>query len=81
MRHLIIYCVLMAFLSGIAAAGAKPDEVVTKNLDSIGTANARAAVKSRAVQGSLQLKILQGGGGEGSGLCSFCRSRIKRMWC
>jgi hypothetical protein len=63
MRHLAFSCILIVFLSGFAAAGAKPDEVIRKNLDSIGTADARAAVKSRAVQGTLQFKIELGGGG------------------
>ncbi|MGA3348686.1 MAG: hypothetical protein ABSC33_06660 [Candidatus Sulfotelmatobacter sp.] len=68
MRHLAFSCILIAFLTGLAAAGTKPEEVVTKNLDSIGTADARAAVKSRAVQGTLQFKILLGGSGETAGL-------------
>jgi hypothetical protein len=67
MRHLAFSWVLIVFLSGLAAAGAKPDEVLSKHLDSIGTADARAAVKSRAVQGSLKFKYLLGGSGEGSG--------------
>jgi hypothetical protein len=68
MRHLAFFCILVAFLSVFAAAaGAKPDEVVAKSLDSIGTADARAAVKSRAVRGSLTFKILVGGSGEFTG--------------
>jgi hypothetical protein len=46
------------------AADMKPEEIVAKHLDSIGTADARAAIKSRAVQGSLRFKVLVGGGGE-----------------
>lgn len=45
----------------------KPEEIVAKHLDSIGTAEARAAIKSRAVQGALRFKILVGGGGEVTG--------------
>jgi hypothetical protein len=51
-----------------SAADMKPEELVAKHLDSIGTAEARAAAKSRVVQGKLVFKILVGGGGtvEGS---------------
>lgn len=50
------------------AADMKPEELVAKHLDSIGTTEARAAVKSRVVQGKLTFKLLVGGGGtvEGS---------------
>jgi len=50
------------------AADMKPEGLVAKHLDSIGTAEARAAVKSRVVQGKLTFKVLVGGGGtvEGS---------------
>jgi hypothetical protein len=50
------------------AADMKPEELVAKHLDSIGTAEARAALKSKVVQGKLIFKILVGGGGtvEGS---------------
>jgi hypothetical protein len=51
-----------------SAADMKPEELVAKHLDSIGTAEARAAAKSRVVQGKLVFRILVGGGGtvEGS---------------
>jgi hypothetical protein len=62
MRYLAAVCAL-ACLVGTAAAGTNPEDVVTKNLDSIGTTDAREAVKSRAVQGKLQFKIVVGGGG------------------
>jgi hypothetical protein len=43
------------------AASLKPDEVVAKHLDSLGTTAARAAAKNRLVQGTAQFKILVGG--------------------
>lgn len=49
------------------AADMKPEEVVAKHLDSIGTAQARAAIKTRAVQGRLRFRILVGGSGESGG--------------
>jgi hypothetical protein len=67
MQRFIPFIVLFVLLSTIAEAGAKPEEVITKNLDSIGTAEARANVKSRAMQGPLTFKILVGGAGTSSG--------------
>jgi hypothetical protein len=46
------------------AADTKPADIVAKHLDSIGTADARAAINTRAVQGTLRFKILVGGAGE-----------------
>jgi hypothetical protein len=65
------FCVLIVntflLLSGLSqtthAADVKPEEVVARHLDSIGTAEARAAVKSRVVQGALKFRMLIGGGG------------------
>jgi hypothetical protein len=59
MRYLAIACMLLTSLSGIAADEAtKPADVVAQNLDSIGTAEARAAVKSRGIQGTVNFKVL-----------------------
>jgi hypothetical protein len=66
MRYLILICLLLAS-SGIAAAGTKAEDVIAQHLDSIGTAEARAAVKSRGVQGTLRFKVLVGGAGETPG--------------
>ena len=54
-------------LSAAHAAHAKPEENVSKHHDSIGTADARAAITSRAAQGTLRFKILVGGSGEAVG--------------
>ena len=43
----------------------KPEEIVAKHLDAIGTAAARAAVKDRAVQGAAIYKIVVGSAGGG----------------
>src|SRR5690349_19530643 len=48
----------------IRAAEMKPEELVARHLDSVGTAAARASAKSRIVQGTSVFKILVGGGGE-----------------
>ena len=45
----------------------KPEELVARHLDAIGTADARAAAKTRVVQGSVSYRILVGGGGRTDG--------------
>jgi len=44
-----------------------PDDIVTRNLDSIARADVRAAEKSRVVRGNLQFHILVGGSGGANG--------------
>ncbi len=48
----------------VFAADMKAEDVVSRHLDSIGTAEARAAAKTRIVQGTALFKIQVGGGGE-----------------
>ena len=45
------------------AADMKPEDIVAKHLDSIGTAQARAAAKSRVVEGAVTYNLLVGGAG------------------
>jgi hypothetical protein len=58
---------LVGFFQLARAADTKAEEIVAKHLDSIGTAEARAAVKSRVVQGKVRAKMLVGGKGEADG--------------
>jgi hypothetical protein len=51
----------------VFAENIKPEEIVARHLNSIGTPEARAAIKSRVVQGTLKMHILVGGGGEVTG--------------
>ena len=46
-----------------SASDMKPEDLVVRHLDSMGTAEARAAVKTRMVQGKLTFKLLVGGRG------------------
>ncbi|HET9407292.1 MAG TPA: hypothetical protein VFO39_08645 [Candidatus Sulfotelmatobacter sp.] len=46
-----------------ALAGTKPEDIVAQHLASIGTAEARAAVKTRGVEGTLQFTVVTGGSG------------------
>jgi len=66
-RNLVVAFSLAGLLYSAHAADAKPEDIVAKHLDSIGTAEARAAVTSRAIQGTLRFKILVGGAGEAVG--------------
>jgi hypothetical protein len=59
--------VLAANSAVLSAADMKPEDLVAKHLDSIGTTEARAGAKSRVVQGTSLFKIRIGGGGELSG--------------
>jgi hypothetical protein len=45
----------------------KPEELVTKSLDAIGTKEARAALKSIAIEGNLRVHYLMGGTGDAGG--------------
>lgn len=45
------------------AADMKPEDVVAKHLDSVGTEQARAAAKSRVMEGTVDYRILVGGAG------------------
>ena len=66
LRRVAIRCmpfiwVLFLFFPVAAAADTNSEDIVAKHLDSIGTPEAWAAVKSRALQGTLHFKELVGG--------------------
>src|SRR5438094_7651216 len=54
---------LLLMASFASAAELKPEELIAKHLDSVGSADVRKAIKSRAVEGTAQYKILVGGAG------------------
>jgi hypothetical protein len=76
MRRLAAICLLLTSLSA-AAADSKPEDIIAKNLDSIGTADARAAVKSRGIQGPLHFKELVGGMGDATGNWGYVSDQRK----
>jgi hypothetical protein len=67
-RFGLSFAMVALFVTGtssfVPAADMKPEELVAKHLDSIGTAQARAGIKSRVAQGTSQFKIRVGSGGE-----------------
>jgi hypothetical protein len=63
-KMFVLALLLTGFFGAARAADMKPEEIVAKHLDSIGTAEARAAIKSLAVQGTLHFKLLTGGSGD-----------------
>lgn len=67
MRSIALICLLFASFSPALAADKKAEDIVTQHLDSIGTAEARVALKSLGVQGTLRFKIIVGGAGETTG--------------
>jgi len=68
---------LLALASLASAADLKPEELVAKHLDSIGTAEARKAIKSRVAQGTAQYTILVGGAGTQEGKAVFVSEQNK----
>jgi hypothetical protein len=72
-----IFCLQSALLF---ATDLKPEDIVARHLDSFGTTEARAASKTRVVQGQAEFKIRVGGGGSGlpgtSGLVSDGRKSV-----
>jgi hypothetical protein len=71
-----LVCALAALLN---AADLKPEDIIARHLDSIGPAEARAAAKTRVVQGQAEFKIRVGGGnglGGKSGLVSEGRKSV-----
>lgn len=63
-KKLVLALSFAGWFCSAHAADTKPEDIVAHHLDSIGTAEARAAVRSRAVQGTLRFKVLIGGNGE-----------------
>jgi hypothetical protein len=59
-----LFTLLLAQALLVHAADLKPEELVAHHLDSLGTAAARGANKSRVVQGTARFKMLVGGGGQ-----------------
>ena len=63
------FCSLLLLLSALAvplpsqAQKMKPEELVARHVDSLGAAEARAAVKNRFVEGNVNLTVLVGGQG------------------
>ena len=66
-RYLAVICTLLASLSAAEGADTRPEDIGAQHLDSIGTAEARPAVKSLGIQGTLRFKVIVGGVGEASG--------------
>lgn len=60
------FCLYSVGLSA-SSGGLTADDLLAKHLAAIGAPEARAAVKTRVVQGSARYKILVGGGGEIAG--------------
>jgi hypothetical protein len=62
---------LLAALVPLLAGDLKPEDVVAKHLQSLGSAQALAGVKSRVVEGTATYKILAGGAGQLTGKAVF----------
>jgi hypothetical protein len=72
MRSLAVFVAMVAMLSASAAKDElQVADLVKQHLNSIGTEQARAAVKSRAAEGTLQFRILNGSAGNQDGKLVF----------
>jgi hypothetical protein len=70
-RISILALFLTAASSVLSGAEMKPEDVIARHLDSIGTVEARSAARTRIVQGTSRYKILVGGGGELQGMSAL----------
>lgn len=72
MRQILLTCMLFASVSiAVWAADTKADTIITLHLDSIGTQEARAAVKTRVIQGPLHFRDLTGRKGDVDGYWGY----------
>jgi hypothetical protein len=68
MRSLVVFVAVVAMLSFSSAKDeTQVPDLVKQNLNSIGSDQARSAVKNRAVEGTLQFRVLSGGAGTQDG--------------
>ncbi len=70
MRQHVVAMLLCCCLasSGYSQSKLTPEDVIARHLESIGNASARAAAKSRSVEGTATVMIVRGGQGGDSGL-------------
>lgn len=67
-----LLCFMLAGCSALLwAVDIKPEEVLAKHLDAIGSAQARKSIKSRAIQGAATYRVLVGGSGAIDGKFQF----------
>lgn len=76
-RRAVAPAAVVLLMSGLAARlhakepKLKPEEVVARHLEALGSAEARAVISSRIASGNAQVKILVGGSGEILGPAGF----------
>ncbi len=70
-------CFVLTAGSLVCAIDIKPEEVVAKHLDAIGSAQARKNIKSRAIQGGTTYRVLVGGNGAVDGKFQFASEAPK----
>jgi hypothetical protein len=75
----LILLFLLASATSLVWAGGdiKPEEVVAKHLEAIGTLEARKNIKSRVVQGPATYRIFSGGSGAIDGKCVIASEGVK----
>ena len=62
-KPFLLFIIVLGVSASVAAADTKPEELIARHLQSIGTPEARQSAKSRVVEGTLTYRVLVGGGG------------------
>jgi hypothetical protein len=70
-RFVVLISFLLVAPVPLTASDLTPDDVVAKHLQSLGSAQARASIKSRVVEGTATYKVLAGGAGQLPGKAVF----------
>jgi hypothetical protein len=73
----LLFFLLVTWCVPIIGADMKPSDVVTKHLDSLGSKDARDAIKTRVVEGKAVYKLLVGGSGQTEGKAILASSGQK----
>jgi len=76
-RFAVFLLLLSTTTTSVAVEELNTEGLLQRHLDSIGSAEARANVKSRVVEGTATYRVLVGGSGEIGGKCIMVSEKIK----
>jgi hypothetical protein len=80
LRLVPVFTLWPPFIASGADTTIKTEELLTHHLEAIGSSEARAAAKSRVVQGTAVYRIVVGGGGRAEGKTGFVSEGHKLRW-
>jgi len=76
-RFAVFLLLLSTTTTSVAVEELNTEGLLQRHLDSIGSAEARANVKSRVVEGTATYRVLVGGSGEIGGKCIMVSEKLK----